>query len=60
MVKSKTFGKDLRLLVIESFKNGFSTKKIFENVQKTASQINFVHNLTNNTVVLFFYSLCYE
>ena len=34
MVKSKTFGKDLRLLVIESFKNGFSTKKIFENVQK--------------------------
>ena len=54
MVKLKTFGKDLRLLVIESFKNGFSTKKIFENVQKTASQINFVHNLTNNTVVLFF------
>ena len=37
MVKSKTFGKDLRLLVIESFKNGFSTKKIFENLQKTVS-----------------------
>jgi hypothetical protein len=27
---------DLRLLVAESFKNGLSTKKIFENVQKTA------------------------
>jgi hypothetical protein len=34
MVKLKTFGKDLRLLVVESFKNGLSTKKIFENVQK--------------------------
>ncbi len=37
MFKLKTFGKDLRLLVVESFKNGLSTKKIFENVQKTLS-----------------------
>jgi len=38
MVKSKTFGKDLRLVAILAHKDGKSTETIFNNLQKTASE----------------------
>jgi hypothetical protein len=38
MVKNNTFGRRIRFLVIEAFKNGKTTQKISENVEKTVSK----------------------